>query len=282
MNAEPQFRFGVLASGAIVVGIIAYLRFCGSLSLPPKPPPPSGPSGTQQQLLARSTGSPAVYQQFLQNDSAAAGVQAPSIEDMSRKFAYRVDDARHVLELGKPPIEVAGLRLHLERTNDQVVLVIKNITDSEIAYEVSTQPSIPASACMRASPLPFNAMVIEKGATATRTECIWRDGLSIIVTKTETMEINDLGGYYLSLTPPSLVGIDPRIARGHRGGSTKEPCSTVLAQAVRGGMDRGDIGWRDLADFYARHRCPTYQFPSAYRAFRSDGERSLPAVDSSL
>lgn len=282
MNAEPQFRFGVLAGGAIVVGIITYLRFCGSLSLPPKPPPPAGPSGTQQQLLARSTSSPAVYQTFLQNDAAAAGVQAPSIEEMSRKFAYRGDDARHVLELGKPPIDLAGLRLHLERTNDQVVLVIKNLTDSQIAYEVSTQPSIPASACMRASPLPYNAMVIDKGASATRTECIWRDGLSIIVTKTETMEIPELAAHYLSLVPPPLVGIEDRLARGHRGGSTKEPCSTVLSQAVRGGMDRGDIGWRDLADFYARHRCQTYQFPSLYRAFKSDGERALPAVDGSL
>jgi hypothetical protein len=282
MNAEPQFRFGVLAGGAILVGIIVYLRFCGSLSLPPKPPAPSEPSGTQQQLLARSTGSPAVYQTFLQNDAATAGVQAPSIEEMSRKFAYRVDEARHVLELGKPPIELAGLRLHLERTNDQVVLVIKNVTESEIAYEVSTQPSVPTSTCMRAGPLPYNAMVIGKGATATRTECIWRDGLSIIVTKTETMEIPPLSGWYLSQIPPALVGVEDRLARGHRGGSSKATCTSVLGAAVRGAMDRGDIGWRDLADFYARHRCQTYQFSSSYRAFKSDGERGLPAVDASL
>jgi len=75
MNAEPQFRFGVLVGGAILVGIITYLRFCGSLSLPPKPPMASGPSGTQSQLLAQATGSPAVYQSFVQNDAATAGVK---------------------------------------------------------------------------------------------------------------------------------------------------------------------------------------------------------------
>src|SRR5438477_155302 len=120
MDAAPQFRFGVLVGGAILVGIITYLRFCGSLSLPPKPPQPT-------------------------------------------------------------------------------------------------------STCMRASPLPYNAVVIGKGAAVTRTECIWRDGLSIVVTKTETMEILPLSGSYLTQVPPSLVGVEDRLARGHRGVSSKEP-----------------------------------------------------------
>jgi hypothetical protein len=282
MSTEPQFRLGVLASGAVLVAIIAYLRFCGGLSLPPKPAAPSGPKGTDRQLLSQATGSPAVYQSYLQTDAATAGVQPPSIEQMSHKFSYRVDEARHVLELGKPPIEVAGLRLHLERTSDQVVLVIKNLVDTDVAYEVTTVPSASPSTCMRVGPLPHNAMVIDKGASVTRTECVWRDNLSIIVTKAETMEVPPLSGYYLSQVPPTMVGVDERIARGHRGGSGKQPCSSVLGAAVRGGMDRGDISWRDLADFYARHRCQTYQFPSSYRAFKSDAERGLPAVDASL
>lgn len=282
MSLEPQFRTGVLAAGAIVVAIITYLRFCGSLSLPPKPPQPSGPKGTQQQLLAQATGSPAVYQSYLQSDASAAGVQAPTADQMARKFAYRVDEARHVLELGKPPIEVAGLRMHLERTNDQVALVIKNLIESDVAYEVTTQPTLPPSTCRSAGALPYNAMVIAKGATATRTECIYRDGLSIVVVKTETMEVPALSAVYLSQVPPTVVGVEDRLARGHRGESGQKMCSTVLPAAVKGGMEKGDIGWRDLADFYARHRCQSYQFPSSYRAFKSDGERGLPAVDASL
>jgi hypothetical protein len=52
----------------------------------------------------------------------------------------------------------------------------------------------------------------------------------------------------------------------------------VLGQAVRNGIESGEIGWRDLVDFYARHRCQTYTFPLEYRAFNVDGQRTLPAL----
>ena len=277
---DQQFRVGVLGGGLVLVVVITYLRFCGSLSLPPKPPPPRGPTGTERQLLTRSTGSPAVYQSFLEHDAASAGARVPTLEEMSRKLPYRVDEARHVLEPGKPAIELAGLRLHAERTNDAIVLVIQNLVASDVAYEVTSSPSASASICESVRPLPFNAMVISKGASETRTECAWRDGMSIAVTKVETLEVSPLSSWYLSQLPPKMVGVEDRLARGHRGVESRDPCSAMVSQVVRSGMDRGEIGWRDLADFYARHRCQTYQFPSSYRAFKSDGEQALPVVSS--
>ena len=247
--------------------------------MPAKPPPPVAVSGTERQLLARSTSTPQVYESYLQNDAAAAGKPVPSIEDMSKKLAYRVDEARHVLEPGQPPIEIAGLRVHVERNNNDIVLVAQNTVSSDVAYEISTLPSIGVAACSSARPLPFNAMVIAKGSSETRTECVWRDGESIIITRAETLEVPPLSAWYLSQVPPTLVGIDDRLARGHRGVGARDKCSAVMPAVVRGLMERGDLTWRDLADFYARHRCQTYQFPSSYRAFKSDGERGLPAVD---
>ncbi|MEO6774620.1 MAG: hypothetical protein ABI467_16690 [Kofleriaceae bacterium] len=278
-SPDPQFRVGVLAGGVVLVAVITYLRFCGAMSLPTKPEAPTGPTGTQRQLLTRSTSTPGMYLDFLARDAASAGVRTPSVEQMGRKLPYRVDDARHVLELGKPAVEVAGLRLHVERSGDAVVLAIQNLVGSDVAYEVTTVPSIGIGTCNSVRPLPFNAMVIAKGTSETRTECGFRDGISIVVTKVETMEVGPLSSYYLSEVPPTLVGIDDRIARGHHGVETKEPCSAVSSQVVRAGLERGDIGWRDLVDFYARHRCQTYQFPASYRAFRSDGERPIPAGD---
>jgi len=61
-------------------------------------------------------------------------------------------------------------------------------------------------------------------------------------------------------------------------GPEGERCAFALPQAVRSGLERGEIGWRDLIDFYARHRCETYHFPYDYRAFKKDNERSVPAV----
>src|SRR5688500_3013026 len=67
--SDQQYRLGVLAGAVVLVGVITYLRFCGSVDLPAKPPPPSGPSGTQTQLLSRSATSPAVYKGFLDSDA---------------------------------------------------------------------------------------------------------------------------------------------------------------------------------------------------------------------
>jgi hypothetical protein len=276
--SDQQLRIGVLISGAIVVIAIICLRFCGSLSLPAKPPPPSGPSGTARQLLTRSTGSPAIYEDFLKNDAAAVGVGAPTTEEMARKLAYHVDESRQPtsLALGKPPIERAGVRLHIERSGQAIVLVIHNLLDSDIAYNVVTRPSIGGSLCASVSPLPFNALVIAKGSSETRTECAWREGMTVLVEKVETLEISKLSAWYLSHLPPELAALDDRTSRG---ASVTEGCSPLVSATVRSGIERGQITWRDLVDFYARHRCQTYQFPPFYRAFKSDGEHPLPVID---
>jgi hypothetical protein len=275
--ADQQFRLGVVGGGIVLVAVIGYLRFCGDVSLPPKPPPPKGPSGTGSQLLSKSTASTPVYQGFLERDATAAGLKVPTVEEMSKKLVYRVDEVRHVLEPGTPPIEAAGLKLHLERSSDVVVMVIQNVVGKELAYEVSTEPSL-GTLCNSARPLPFNAMVIAKTGSETRTECVWRDGMTIAVTKVETLEISPLSAWYLAQVPPKMVGIEDRLARGHRANESSE-CTAVMSSVVRNGIDAGDIGWRDLADFFARHRCQTYQFPSKYRALKSDGERAIPAMD---
>lgn len=279
---DQPLRIGVLIAGAALVMSITYLRFCGSLSIPDKPAAPEEIiSGSAGQLLSDTTASPSAYKDFLQRDAAIAGVRTPTIEEMSRKLAYHVDESRqgYALELGKPPIERAGLRLHVERSGDAIVLVIQNLLDSDVAYDVVTRPSGGSYGCNAAPALPFNAMVIARHGSETRTECVWHDGETIIVSKVETVEVPPLSAWYLSEVPPQLVGIEDRIARGHRAPDTKEPCSPTQGAAVRGAMDQGKIGWRDLVDFYARHRCQTYQFPLYYRAFTQDGERPLPALD---
>lgn len=273
---DQQARIATIAGALALVVVMSYIRFCGSVSLPAKPPAPAGPTGTQSQLLAKSSSSPVVYKGFLETDAASGGVRVPSLDEMSKKLAYRVDEARHVLEPGKPPLELAGVKIFLERASDQVILVIANQLDATIAYNVVTTPSTGEGACSSVAPLAHNAMVIEKGGSQRRTECAWRDGMSIIVSKVETIEVSPLSAWYLSQLPPALVGIEPRIARGHHGVAPTDKCTPVMSQVTRTGIDRGEIGWRDLIDFYARHRCQSYQFPSTYRALRSDGEVAIP------
>lgn len=277
--SDAQFRIGVVASALVLATGLAVTRFCGGVSLPPKPEAPAAPSGPASQLVAKSTATGAVYQDFLARDAATAGVRVPSIEDMQRKLPYRSEQARHVLEVGQPPIELAGLRLSARQQEGRLVLEIENRTESDLAYFVETSPIPSSSACLTAASFPHNAMVVARGGTERRVECVWQDGGAIAVTRVETLEVSPLSAWYLSLVPPRVVGVEDRIARSHQGVAADVKCSPVVSQAVRSGLDRGEIGWRDLVDFYARHRCPTYRFPPSYRAFKTDGERDVPAVD---
>jgi hypothetical protein len=280
--SDGHFRLGVIAGGIVLALGITSVRFCGSVSLPPKPPPPSGVVGTSSELLSKSASSPSVYQDLLARDAAAAGLPVPTIEEMSRRLAFRADEVRHVLEVGEPAIEVAGLRLTAVRANDTLALEIQNVTSTRLGYYIKTAPAPNIKGCNAARPLPFNAMVIEKGAKETRVECVWRDGLAIAVTKVETVELLPLSAFYLRQVPPALLGVEDRVAQGHVPLKGAEICAAMVSQAVRTGFERGEIGWRDLVDFYSRHRCQTYSFPLGYRAFTEDGQRRIPAGDSGM
>jgi hypothetical protein len=187
---------------------------------------------------------------------------------------YRVDSERHLIEVGAPAIEVAGVRLRALHVAEGLALEIANATGADLAYNVVTAP-VPEVRC-GGSALAFNAMTVGRGRAETRIECNWRDGLAIAVSRVETVEVPPLSAWYLGHVPPSVVGVEARVARGHLPPDAVR-CGSTLSQTVRSGLERGEIGWRDLVDFYARHRCQTYQFPPAYRAFKSDGERPLPA-----
>jgi hypothetical protein len=280
--SDGTFRFAVIG-GAIVLGLgISTVRFCGSVSLPPKPAPPSGVSGTSRDLLTQSTGAPAVYQDYLSRDATTAGVVTPRYEDMTRKLVFRSDEARRVLEVGQPAIEVAGLRISAVRANDTIALDIQNTTKVDLGYYIQTTPTPNVADCNKARPLPLNINVIDKGAKETRVECTYRDDLAIAISKVETVELPALSAFYMRQVPPALLGVDERVARGHVAPKTKEPCSPMLSQAVRTQLERGEIGWRDLADFYSRHRCQTYSFPLGYRAFTEDAQRQIPATSSGM
>ncbi|HET9627143.1 MAG TPA: hypothetical protein VFP84_37545 [Kofleriaceae bacterium] len=279
MVSDTQFRSGVVIAGLAVIAAISAVRFCGRLSLPAKPPPPPVIASGRE----REAASPTVYQDFLARDAARAGLAAPSMAEMARALPYHLDDARHVLEVDGPPLEIAGLRLraiHALAPIDGLALEIENASGADLAYQVTTQP-IAGASCTRAPALPFNAVVVTRGHRETRVECAWRAGIALAVLRIETLEVPALSVWYLNHVAPAALGIDPRVARGHHA-DTSEPCALVMPQAVRSGLERGEIAWRDLADFYARHRCQTYQFPLRYRAFRTDNERSLPAATAGM
>jgi hypothetical protein len=278
--SDGQFRAGAIAGGILMGLGIAALRFCGNVPLPPKPAVAAAPAPERasSDLRSASAISPTLYLDFLARDAAAAGLAAPALEAMSRVLPYRVDAERRVLAVGRRPIEVAGVKLSAVRAGDAIAIEVRNETASDLAYRVVAETA-DAEPCEPAPPLPFNAMVIAKQERETRVVCAWREDLAIAVTRVETIEVPPLSAWYLSQVPPVVVGIEAKVARGHRFAGGGDPCTSMQAQAVKAGIEQGEIGWRDLVDFYARHRCQTYQFPVSYRAFTKDGARQLPATE---
>ena len=47
-------------------------------------------------------------------------------------------------------------------------------------------------------------------------------------------------------------------------------------QAIRNALAKNLATWRDIVDFYGRHRCETYRFPTGYRAFTRKGQWAVP------
>lgn len=280
MQVTGPLRIGVIAGAAGLVLAITALRFCGAISLPAKTAPPSESLASSQDVLHEAAQTESSWLGFIDRDAATAGVELPAPGAMAKKMVYRGDEAHHSLAPGDPPLDAAGLRLTAAAQGGTLTLVVENLTERDLAYHVVTRPS-PASACSRRDILGHNAQVVARGKREERSECDYHDGMSLEIDRIESVELLPLQAYYLSRVPPLALGSEPRLARGHEPdlppGQTL--CQITPSQAQKMAVENGTVTWRDLVDFYARHRCDTYRFPSSYRAFTKDNERPLPAGD---
>jgi hypothetical protein len=250
------------------------------VSLPAKPPPPADTLAASQEVLRRSTQTESGWVASLDKDALAAGVEAPTPQAMSKKLVMRADEGTRTLAPGEPAIDAAGLRLSAVESGGTLALVIENRATSDLAYRVVTRVR-PDGGCGRRDVDAYNANVVARGGREVRSECAYRGGMSLEISRVESIELSPLSAFYVSKVPPRALGADARLAVGHEpdlpGGA--QVCNIAVSQALRAGLDSGAIQWRDLVDFYARHRCETYQFPLQYRAFVRDGERPLPAAE---
>jgi hypothetical protein len=89
------------------------------------------------------------------------------------------------------------------------------------------------------------------------------------------MELPRLSYFYVSRLFPSHIGLEGQSTRGHVA-PAGNICTNIPEQAIRRGIERGEVSWRDVVDFYARHSCERYIFPVGYRAFTRTGAYQLP------
>lgn len=283
--SDAQYRLLVLAANAVLIGALLTLRFCYDPELPPMPPEPKGPSAAEARAASQRVDKRVeVYKKHLRRDARELGLGAPpSVEDMAELIPYRQSRMRHLLIPGrKDTVEFAGLRLKLRigevegSVRPHMLLDIENTTDTPVAYRVTTRPSKGVAPCSKKRDLGHNAIAVAAGSTETRSECIYRRPWGLEIQRIEVMPVKPLSHRYLSLVPPSTLGIDARVAGGHLPAGGGRLCNAFLSGRNQRALQSGHLTWRDLVDFYARHPCRVYDFPSSYRAFTpQDGDTAI-------
>lgn len=284
---SPAFRAGVAVVAIGAAAAIAWVRFFGDVGLPPRPPPPDPSTSDSQSALANATGSETAWRSFVSQDARAAAVPVPTPEQLAAPLVFRAETTPRTVTPGEPPHDVAGLRLEAKVVADNdgpgklLVLEITNLTERDLGYLIDTSVQPGGAGCNTRTVLMHDTMVVRRGATLERSECTYQPGMKLRINRVETAEVEGLMSVYLSRVPPTAVGADPLLARAHRPPLPNGvvPCNVARSQVLVASMADGTIGWRDLVDFYARHRCDTYRFPLEYRAFTKAGERALPAIE---
>lgn len=285
MEGKP-LALAVLLTGVFIIALGVLILHAASAPPPPPklpepPPPPSAMINSEQRF------SVLYYKALIEQDAKAFGVEAPSYEDLAQPNAY-FDELREKQHLRlKAPVETRHLRLSLEvdketttleshtLTTDHLILRIENRTPLYLAYRIETSVSDKSKCALKAD-LAHNAIALEPEQTVLRTECLYRKDAQIDLNRIEVIELPALSAYYVSRVPPNATLYDPRTSAGHT-----PPRGTLCPQTfswrdIKEGIDKKELGWRDVIDFYARHNCTEYSFFRSYR-YRSDPAAPLPA-----
>jgi hypothetical protein len=267
---------GVIAAG------IGLLFGGGPPPAPPRPQPPAADAVSSAMKYSAT-----LYRATLEQDARAFGLAPIPADQLARPFPYfNEGSGARKLKVGGS-MQTAHLRLALvvrkeEGTMegqpfraDHLVLRIENLSGHYLAYRIETRVS-DERRCDTKGDAPHNAIVLLPNQTIYRTECLYRSDERVEVRKIEVIEIPPLSAYYVSRLAPGLVLYSPRTSAGHLPLKGELCPQTFSWREIRDGADRGELGWRDVIDFYARHNCAEYAFFRSYR-YRASAEAPLPA-----
>ena len=279
--SDAQFRLGVGVAGVACWSQVSpRSRFCGSVSLARRSRRRRAVrAGTQASSSSSRTHRRRSTRTISRRTRPRAGVRDTDLEEMARKLAVSrrrgAPGARGRTTCdrgrGRCGLRVRALRRRARARDRQHDDVRSRATSWSPSRRRTSAAAPPRRRCRS------TRWCIAKGGSETRVECIWRDGMALAVTRVETVEVSPLLG--LVPQPGSADdGRDRATGRARSPGcrASVERCSPVVSQAVRSGLEKGEIGWRDLVDFYARHRCQTYPFPCHIEHLRY-GQRAAAA-----
>jgi hypothetical protein len=281
--SDTQFKIIVAGAASALVAGIATLSFCGSVHIAAKPPAPLLHGQNASELLQASNAATSVWAGYLETDARAAGVSPPSVAEMSMSLTWLESHTDKDLAIGDPAIELAGLTVRFisDSATGNSMVTLTNHGANAVAYHLETKTSNSDYVCNNITHSEHNTMMVPANSTEKVSVCPLRPQMTAAISL-QSVSLSPLSAYYMQLVPPSLVGVPDKLAKVHHNGlGAPSRCPQLPSAGVKGGLASGKIRWRDLIDFYSRHRCETYSFPLSYRAFTKNNERPLPASDAS-
>lgn len=274
---------GALGLFAVIIGTL--LLYSGEpRPAPPPPQPPPPPEVTMNSVLKYSQ---PVYLALVETDARAYKVPVPTLEDLGRPNRYFEELKTRQRLKTKGQLETPHLRLSMavgkRRASlegqsfavDHIVLRIENRSEKYLAYRVETTVA-DKHKCSSKGDVAHNAIVLEPRQTLERTECLYRADPYVDVTRAEVIELSALEALYVSRLPANPILYEARTSSGHTPLAGNLCPQTFSWREIQEGIEKRQIGWKDVIDFYARHNCDEYSFFKGYR-YRSAAADPLPA-----
>jgi hypothetical protein len=270
-----------------IVGLGVGTLFLFGGGPPPPPERPRPPPPPEAMMNGELRYSPVVYRAQIEQDARRFGVPIPPSGQFEAPFFYLHELTSSRKLTAKAPVETQHLRLSLDvekreatlegqrYRSEHLVLRIENRTAKHLAYRILTSVPDPRK-CGSKGDIPHNALVLAPQQTLRRTECLFRGAASLDIDSIEVIELPPLAAVYVGKLPAIPALYDRRTSSGHLPEKGNTCPQTFSWREIRDGVDRKELSWKDVIDFYARHTCDEYAFFRTYR-FRTDPAAPLPA-----
>jgi hypothetical protein len=273
---------GAGAAGLIVMVFATCSMYDSEGPLPPPRDPPPPPEDSAVSSYRYKEG---YYHALVDEDAKKVGAGVVDIDKLKKGYPYRVEFTGNQHLVPGQKLETQHLLLEAIRLKvwvggegqgyrtGHLGLRITNRSDRHIAYRVVSRA---VGRCGRKGAVDQNALALAPGDKTARTECLLRKSRGLRVKRVEVMEITPLGYHYLSRLDPIQIGLETRTAAGHQPAGLPQ-CRIVPWRMIKRLIKAGDLRWRDVIDFYARHNCDEYSFFAQYR-WREQGPKRVPAI----
>lgn len=165
------------------------------------------------------------------------------------------------LELTAIQEDLRVQRSGLETTGAHTLLRLHNRGQVPLAYHLVARSQQGGDCNMRAI-TQYDALVLAPDEQARISVCSGSHDVEILDLR--FMEVSELGARWIRQVPGRALGLDEIAIRGHKPSKHVPLCPLVPVEETALAISSGAAQWEDLVDYYSRHDCNFYRWPTGY------------------